>query len=79
MWADLFTQAVLVSLLAAAIQNATPILLAGLGETVCELSGVYNMGLEGTMSIGMIQRIMDDRMFPLTLDGLDRAMRKLTR
>jgi len=52
MWADLFTQAVLVSLLAAAIQNATPILLAGLGETVCELGGVYNMGLEGTMSIG---------------------------
>jgi ABC-type uncharacterized transport system permease subunit len=52
MWADLFTQAVLVSLLAAAIQNATPILLAGLGETVCELAGVYNMGLEGTMSIG---------------------------
>jgi general nucleoside transport system permease protein len=52
MWADLFTQAVLVSLLAAAIQNATPILLAGLGETVCELGGIYNMGLEGTMSIG---------------------------
>jgi len=52
MWSDLFAQAVLVSLLAAAIQNATPILLAGLGETVCELAGVYNMGLEGTMSIG---------------------------
>jgi simple sugar transport system permease protein len=52
MWSDLFAQAVLVSLLAAAIQNATPILLAGLGETVCELAGIYNMGLEGTMSIG---------------------------
>ncbi len=52
MWSDLFAQAVLVSLLAAAIQNATPILLAGLGETVCESAGVYNMGLEGTMSIG---------------------------
>jgi uncharacterized protein with von Willebrand factor type A (vWA) domain len=34
---------------------------------------------DGTMSIGMIRRIMDGRMFPLTLDGLDRAVRKLTR
>jgi uncharacterized protein len=34
---------------------------------------------EGTRSIGMIRQIMDDRMYPLTLDGLDRAMRKLTR
>jgi uncharacterized protein len=33
----------------------------------------------GTASIGMIQRIVEDRMFPLTLDGLDRAMRRLTR
>ena len=30
-------------------------------------------------SVGMIRQIMDDRMFPLTLDGLDRAMRALTR
>jgi hypothetical protein len=34
---------------------------------------------EGTRSIGMIKQIMDDRMYPLTLEGLDRAMRKLTR
>ncbi|HWE71943.1 MAG TPA: VWA domain-containing protein [Stellaceae bacterium] len=33
----------------------------------------------GTRSIGMIKEIMDDRMYPLTLEGLDRAMRKLTR
>ena len=30
-------------------------------------------------SVGMIRQIMDERMFPLTLDGLDRAMRALTR
>ena len=30
-------------------------------------------------SVGMIRQIMADRMFPLTLDGLDRAMRALTR
>jgi hypothetical protein len=33
----------------------------------------------GTASIRMIRRIVEDRMFPLTLDGLDRAMRRLTR
>jgi uncharacterized protein len=34
---------------------------------------------DGTRSIGMIRQITDNRMYPLTLDGLDRAMRKLTR
>jgi uncharacterized protein with von Willebrand factor type A (vWA) domain len=34
---------------------------------------------DGTMSIGMMRELMEGRMFPLTLDGLDRAMRKLTR
>src|SRR5258707_8056795 len=33
----------------------------------------------GTISIGMIRRLMEDRMFPLTLDGIDRGMRELTR
>jgi uncharacterized protein len=33
----------------------------------------------GTASIAMIRQIVDDRMFPLTLEGLDRAMRRLTR
>jgi uncharacterized protein with von Willebrand factor type A (vWA) domain len=30
-------------------------------------------------SIGMLRQIMGERMFPLTLDGLDRAMRELAR
>jgi uncharacterized protein with von Willebrand factor type A (vWA) domain len=33
----------------------------------------------GTASIGMIRRIVDDRMFPLTLEGIDRAMHRLRR
>ena len=33
---------------------------------------------DGTTSIGMIRALMEDRMFPLTLDGIDRAMRELT-
>ena len=32
----------------------------------------------GTTSIGLINRIIEGRMFPLTLDGIDRAMRELT-
>ncbi len=32
-----------------------------------------------TQSIGMIQSLMGGRMFPLTLDGLERAMRELVR
>jgi uncharacterized protein with von Willebrand factor type A (vWA) domain len=34
---------------------------------------------DGTASIGMLRRLMEGRMFPLTLDGIDRAMRELTR
>jgi uncharacterized protein with von Willebrand factor type A (vWA) domain len=33
----------------------------------------------GTGSIGMVRELMEDRMFPLTLEGLDKAMRRLTR
>jgi hypothetical protein len=33
----------------------------------------------GTPSIGMIRRLAGERMFPLTLDGIDRAMRSLRR
>ena len=32
-----------------------------------------------TQSIGMVQRIMENRMYPLTLEGLEAAMRELTR
>ena len=34
---------------------------------------------EGTPSIHLLRELMESRMFPLTLDGLDRAMRRLTR
>ncbi len=32
-----------------------------------------------TASVGLLRELMDDRMFPLTLEGLDKAMRALTR
>jgi uncharacterized protein with von Willebrand factor type A (vWA) domain len=34
---------------------------------------------EGTPSIQLVRDLMEGRMFPLTIDGLDRAMRRLTR
>jgi len=34
---------------------------------------------DGTLSIEMIREMMEGRMFPLTLEGIDRAMRRLTR
>ncbi len=32
-----------------------------------------------TASVGLLREVMEHRMFPLTLEGLDKAMRALTR
>ena len=49
---QLLQSTVLLSVLAATIRIATPVLLAALGELVAERAGVYNMGVEGTMLLG---------------------------
>ncbi|NRB02212.1 MAG: ABC transporter permease [Rhodobacteraceae bacterium] len=43
-----------VLLIAAIISAATPVLLAAIGETVVEKSGVLNLGVEGMMIIGAV-------------------------
>ena len=43
-----------VTFLAAIIRIATPLLLATLGEMLCEKSGVINLGIEGIMLFGAI-------------------------
>ena len=46
---DFFTSSVLVATFASAIRLATPYLLASLGETIGQRSGVLNLGVDGVM------------------------------
>lgn len=49
---DFFTISVLTATLASGIRLAAPFLLAALGETIGQRSGVLNLGVEGVMLIG---------------------------
>jgi simple sugar transport system permease protein len=49
---DFFSQAVLVATVASGIRLAVPLLLASLGETFGQRSGVLNLGVDGQMLLG---------------------------
>lgn len=49
MWSDLLEPTIILSVLAAGVQLATPYLFASLGETIGQRSGVLNLGVEGIM------------------------------
>ena len=49
---DFFTMASLVFVVGSGIRLATPFLLAALGETIGQRSGVLNLGVEGVMLLG---------------------------
>lgn len=49
MWSDLLEPTILISILAAGVQLATPYLFATIGETIGQRSGVLNLGVEGIM------------------------------
>lgn len=51
---ELFSHAILLSILVSAFGVATVILLAALGELVTERAGIWNMGVEGTMLTGCL-------------------------
>src|SRR4051795_6033777 len=42
----------IITLFAATLRVATPLLFAALGETLIERAGVLNLGIEGTMFLG---------------------------
>src|ERR1700742_3898761 len=52
--AQLFTSAFLVTWLSASLRLAGPVLLAALGETFAEQSGILNIGIEGTLLLGAL-------------------------
>ncbi|HHC07444.1 MAG TPA: ABC transporter permease [Actinobacteria bacterium] len=49
---DLLDQAIVVTAIAGGIRLAVPLLLAGLGETFGQRSGVLNLGVDGIMLLG---------------------------
>src|SRR5579862_9276819 len=52
--AHLLSAAFLVTWLSASLRLAGPVLLAALGETFAEQSGVLNIGIEGTILLGAL-------------------------
>ncbi|MBW1695739.1 MAG: ABC transporter permease [Deltaproteobacteria bacterium] len=52
MWESLFQEALIVTVLASTLRGCTPMLLAALGETYGESSGILNLGIEGMMVAG---------------------------
>ena len=53
--------------------------VAQIYESVVWLNPTPERHWEYTQSIQLMKQLMNDRMYPLTLDGLDRAMRELVR
>ena len=48
---ELFDSAILISIAAAMIRTATPMLFSAMGELVVQRAGIWNMGVEGTMLV----------------------------
>jgi ABC-type uncharacterized transport system permease subunit len=56
----LMTSAFFVTWLAASLRLSGPVLLAALGETFSECSGVLNVGIEGTILLGALASFLTD-------------------
>ena len=51
-WENFFTAATLIAVVASGVRLAVPLLLASLGETYGQRSGVLNLGVDGIMLLG---------------------------
>jgi ABC-type uncharacterized transport system permease subunit len=71
---QLLTTAFITTWLAASIRLAGPVLLAALGETFDELSGVLNVGIEGTMLLGALASYLVSYWFHSTWLGVAAAV-----
>lgn len=71
---DLFQETVLISIFAATIRIATPLILAALGELITEKAGILNLGVEGTMLMAAFAGFAGSFMTGNTLAGLALAM-----
>ncbi len=74
MLTDIFQWTIIISILAATIRIATPIVIAAMGELVTERSGVMNLGVEGMMLMGAYVGFMvgnqTDSLFLATLAAM---------
>ncbi|MGF1480768.1 MAG: ABC transporter permease [Cyanophyceae cyanobacterium] len=57
-WEQILTGSFLISLIAAGIRLAVPVLLAVIGEIITERAGILNLGLEGVMLVGGLAGFM---------------------
>src|SRR4030042_6332937 len=57
-----------------AIQAGTVIVIAAMGELIGEQSGVFNMGLEGTMAMGAVTSFIAVTIVPSPFLGMGIAM-----
>ena len=64
----LMTSAFFATWLAASLRLSGPVLLAALGETFAECSGVLNVGIEGTILLGALASFLTDYVTGMAVD-----------
>jgi len=67
---DLFTDTIVISVLAATVRIATPLILAALGELITERAGILNLGVEGTMLMAAFAAFIGSYATGSTMAGL---------